>query len=94
VAEFKGVSNQWHYLMPPLQKLRHASVTALGHPWPSRYLYFLYVKLASRIGLSAMVFQTLDSAFRRNDDVIRGFCLKVVPLGPVTFSPGKGYYPL
>lgn len=44
-------------------------------------------KLASRIGLSADVFQTLDSGFRRNDGVIRGFSLKVVPLGRVPFSP-------
>jgi hypothetical protein len=29
-------------------------------------------KLASRIGLSADVIQTLDSGFRRNDDVISG----------------------
>ena len=35
-------------------------------------------KPASRIGLSADVFQTLDSGFRRNDDVIRVFFLKVV----------------
>ena len=27
-----------------------------------------------------MFFQILDSGFRRNDDVIRGFFLKVVPL--------------
>ncbi len=26
-----------------------------------------------------MHFQTLDSGFRRNDEEIRGFCLKVVP---------------
>ena len=30
-------------------------------------------KLASRIGLSADVFQTLDSGFRRNDDDVGDF---------------------
>jgi hypothetical protein len=32
-----------------------------------------------------MFFQTLDSGFRRNDDAIRGFFLKVVPLPSVPF---------
>src|SRR4030066_229262 len=36
--------------------------------------------LASRIGLSADVFQTLDSRFRGNDDVISSFFLELVPL--------------
>src|SRR3990172_3378936 len=44
-------------------------------------------KLASRIGLSADVFQTLDSGLRRNDNVFRGFFLKVAPLLSWLFDP-------
>ena len=48
-------------------------------------------KLASRIGLSADIFQTLDSGFRLNDDVFRGFFLKVVPLGPEPISENPDF---
>ena len=38
-------------------------------------------------GLSAEIFQILDSGFRRNDGINKGFFLKVVPLGTFYFSP-------
>src|SRR4030066_1674915 len=45
--------------------------------------------LASRIGLSADVFQTLDFRFRGNDDVISSFFLKLAPLRSIRLLCGS-----
>ena len=68
-------------LSSPQQKLRHANATAMDGGSTGNAGAVSSESWHPESAYRPMFFQTLDSGFRRNDDVIRDFSLKVVPLG-------------